>query len=185
MSNLPAPLNEADYEAIESAVMETARGRWFLAEFARRNRAADTNRLLEAIERLYNAAVQSRETVLAEHIQSDLEDMRRSIEETRRDIAAIKPREGFGNRPVAANDLETLASSAERATMDILAAVERLQRTAEVVEPIVTARERHCEQRRHQQAEAAKLPAGAAKLAKRTRLKASRREGHVALRGLL
>lgn len=127
------PDSQSEYDAIEAAVMESPRGRWFLAEFARRNRAADTNRLLEAIERLYNTAVQSRETVLAEHIQSDLEDMRRSIEETRRDLAAIKPREGFGNRPAAANDLETLASSAERATMDILAAVERLQEISEML----------------------------------------------------
>jgi hypothetical protein len=41
-----------DYEAIEAAVMETARGRWFLTEFARRNRTADTQVLLEAIARL-------------------------------------------------------------------------------------------------------------------------------------
>jgi hypothetical protein len=41
-----------DYEAIEAAVLDTARGRWFLAEFARRNRSADTTLLLAAIERL-------------------------------------------------------------------------------------------------------------------------------------
>jgi len=41
-----------DYDAIEAAVMDTARGRWFLAEFARRNRTADTTLLLTAIERL-------------------------------------------------------------------------------------------------------------------------------------
>jgi hypothetical protein len=43
-----------DYDAIEAAVMDTARGRWFLAEFARRNRTADTSLLLTAIERLEN-----------------------------------------------------------------------------------------------------------------------------------
>ena len=37
------------YEALESAVMESARGRWFLAEYAKRNRAADTTMLLEAL----------------------------------------------------------------------------------------------------------------------------------------
>jgi hypothetical protein len=41
-----------EYEAIEKAVMESARGRWFLQEFAKRNRAADTLTLLEAIGRL-------------------------------------------------------------------------------------------------------------------------------------
>lgn len=46
------PLSETDYEAIEAAVMETARGRWFMAEFARRNRQADTLQLLGAIGRI-------------------------------------------------------------------------------------------------------------------------------------
>ncbi len=43
---------EADYEAIREAFMETARGRWFLAEYTKRNRNADTNLLLEAVSRL-------------------------------------------------------------------------------------------------------------------------------------
>jgi hypothetical protein len=47
-----SPLRQSDYEAIESAVMETAKGRWFLAEFARRNRAADTEAVLAAVARL-------------------------------------------------------------------------------------------------------------------------------------
>ncbi|MDZ5448351.1 hypothetical protein [Labrys sp. ZIDIC5] len=49
----PEPLlSEEDYGAIEAAVMETARGRWFLAEYARRNRNADTDAVLAAIRRL-------------------------------------------------------------------------------------------------------------------------------------
>ena len=47
---------EGDFAAIETAVMETARGRWFLAEFARRNRSADTDKVLEAIARLESDA---------------------------------------------------------------------------------------------------------------------------------
>jgi hypothetical protein len=49
VQSLPAP---EDYEAIEAAVMETARGRWFLAEYARRMRAAETAKLLEAVTRI-------------------------------------------------------------------------------------------------------------------------------------
>ncbi|MBL8905441.1 MAG: hypothetical protein JNM20_02075 [Rhizobiales bacterium] len=41
-----------DYEEIERAVMESARGRWFLAEFAKRIRAQDTALILDAIHRL-------------------------------------------------------------------------------------------------------------------------------------
>ena len=49
---LPSGLRPEDYETIEAAVMETARGRWFLLEYARRQRAAETAQLLAAIERL-------------------------------------------------------------------------------------------------------------------------------------
>jgi len=48
----PSGLQPEDYERIEQAVMETARGRWFLLEYARRRRAAETERLLAAVERL-------------------------------------------------------------------------------------------------------------------------------------
>lgn len=48
----PSPLRQEDYEAIEAAVMETERGRWFLSEFARRNRSTDTGRVLEVLDRL-------------------------------------------------------------------------------------------------------------------------------------
>jgi hypothetical protein len=49
---LPAPLSPADYEMIEAAVMETEKGRWFLAEYARRHRSADTALVLDAIARV-------------------------------------------------------------------------------------------------------------------------------------
>lgn len=55
---LPAPppdLKSSDYAAIEEAVMETARGRWFLMEFARRQRAAETQRLSDIADRLEDA----------------------------------------------------------------------------------------------------------------------------------
>jgi hypothetical protein len=51
--------DEADYETLEAAVMETARGRWFLAEYARRRRAEDLPRFLAAIERLEARAARS------------------------------------------------------------------------------------------------------------------------------
>ena len=49
-------LSEWDYSLIEAAVMETVRGRWFLSEFARRNRMADTQTLLAALARIEKAA---------------------------------------------------------------------------------------------------------------------------------
>src|ERR1700754_3541373 len=44
--------SEADYHAISEAFMETARGRWFLKEYARRNRNTDTAMVLEAVSRI-------------------------------------------------------------------------------------------------------------------------------------
>ena len=48
----PPPSVDSDYDSIHAAVMETVRGRWFLAEYARRNRSADTDVLLKAIGRI-------------------------------------------------------------------------------------------------------------------------------------
>lgn len=43
---------EADYDAICEAFMETSRGRWFLVEYAKRNRNADTRAVLDAVGRI-------------------------------------------------------------------------------------------------------------------------------------
>lgn len=40
------------YETIQTAVMESERGRWFLAEYARRQRSAETAGILDALKRL-------------------------------------------------------------------------------------------------------------------------------------
>ncbi len=55
MSARAAPHGEDDYEAIRDAFMETARGRWFLGEYARRNRNADTCLVLDELARLERA----------------------------------------------------------------------------------------------------------------------------------
>ena len=66
MSNDPLALSgidvgvpqEAEYDSVYAAVTATERGRWFLTEFANRNRHADTDSLIAAIERI-EAAVRS------------------------------------------------------------------------------------------------------------------------------
>ncbi len=44
--------SEGDYQTICTALSESARGRWFLSEYARRNRTADTDVLLAALDRI-------------------------------------------------------------------------------------------------------------------------------------
>jgi hypothetical protein len=47
--------SEQDYDAIREAFMETSRGRWFLGEYAKRNRNADTTMVLDAVSRIEQA----------------------------------------------------------------------------------------------------------------------------------
>ena len=61
-----------DYEEIEEAVMETARGRWFLTEFARRQRGADTRILLDAIRRLEDQLLSMSAPISAMPVQNPL-----------------------------------------------------------------------------------------------------------------
>jgi len=74
------------YEALESAVMESARGRWFLAEYAKRNRAADTMMLLDALKKLENVASES--PVKADRPQPDIEQLASTIKAARSEIAS-------------------------------------------------------------------------------------------------
>lgn len=53
--------SEADYEAIRDAFMETSRGRWFLGEYTKRNRNADTSMVLDAVARIEHALAAQRE----------------------------------------------------------------------------------------------------------------------------
>jgi hypothetical protein len=52
ISARPVQPGEEDYAAISEAFMETSRGRWFLTEYAKRNRNADTRLVLDAVSRL-------------------------------------------------------------------------------------------------------------------------------------
>lgn len=63
-SSLPveaAAPSEADYAAIHDVFMETARGRWFLTEFAKRNRNADTRMVLDAVARIEQSLATTKE----------------------------------------------------------------------------------------------------------------------------
>ncbi|BCB20637.1 hypothetical protein [Bosea sp. ANAM02] len=113
------PLSQADYEAIEAAVMETARGRWFMVEYAKRNRQADTLQLLGAIqriERVVGLGVQetSREANLIE-AAALISDLRTDLER----ISGKAEARSSG-----------LAAQIEKAAGTVLAATESIQEAA-------------------------------------------------------
>jgi hypothetical protein len=47
------------FESLEAAVLETQRGRWFLEEYARRQRSAETLAILEILKKLENSMTNS------------------------------------------------------------------------------------------------------------------------------
>lgn len=83
--------SDSDYDAIEAAVMETARGRWFLREYARRNRNADTALVLEAVDRLKQTVMEERTSQAMGRIRADLQDMASAIRLTKQEFYTPVP----------------------------------------------------------------------------------------------
>src|SRR5687767_8669536 len=77
---------DLDFDTIEAAVMETVRGRWFLKEYARRNRNADTQAVLEAVDRLKEPGLDG--TALA-HLKAELQEMAAAIRQTKEEIRSF------------------------------------------------------------------------------------------------
>lgn len=77
---------DLDFDTIEAAVMETARGRWFLKEYARRNRNADTQAVLEALNRLKERPLDAR---AAEPFRACLEKMAAAIRQTKEEVRSF------------------------------------------------------------------------------------------------
>ncbi|MCC8966056.1 hypothetical protein H8A95_27980 [Bradyrhizobium sp. Pear76] len=78
--------SEEDYAAISAAFMETSRGRWFLGEYAKRNRNADTRMVLDAVARIEESLSAQRQAAAAairdEQLAQALAALRGAIEAT-------------------------------------------------------------------------------------------------------
>lgn len=80
---------EEDYDAISDAFMETSRGRWFLGEYAKRNRNADTRMVLDAVARIEeNLAAQKQPAADNSGLAEALAAIRSAVEEARAAAAA-------------------------------------------------------------------------------------------------
>ncbi|MBR1174118.1 hypothetical protein JQ617_09145 [Bradyrhizobium sp. KB893862 SZCCT0404] len=92
MSARAAEPNEQDYDAIREAFMETARGRWFLGEYAKRNRNADTRMVLDAVAKIAETLAAQRQPVVEDRLPEALIEIRRAIREAETiAIAAFDP----------------------------------------------------------------------------------------------
>src|SRR6266571_7517128 len=70
---------EEDYEAIREAFMETSRGRWFLGEYAKRNRNADTRMVLDAVARIEESLDDQRQPAAETRLAEALTAVRRAL----------------------------------------------------------------------------------------------------------
>jgi hypothetical protein len=77
---------ESDYQAFSTALSTSARGRTFLAEYARRNRNADTELLLAAIDKLQTLVAAKPTT--AEQVRAELYALLSEISAARRELDA-------------------------------------------------------------------------------------------------
>jgi hypothetical protein len=83
ISARPALPSEADYDAIKEAFMETSRGRWFLGEYAKRNRNADTSMVLDAVARIEETLAAQKKPVRDPLLDDAMASFRASLAEAR------------------------------------------------------------------------------------------------------
>ncbi len=121
------------YAALEALLRASPRGRWFLTEYARRNRSAETDLLLEAIARIERALLKQQHPRQAapSHVFAELVEMSEAIARTRHEIAQIKPPHQFDKQlHSASEELDHIVEATEKATSDILQAAEEIQEVA-------------------------------------------------------
>ena len=142
-----------EYDAIESAVLETARGRWFLEEFARRHRVADTEMLLDAISRLGDSlngdpiqsstdivvpesratsvSLNDADTEIIEELHLQVAELSAAIQLTRQEIKELGSQQAHdGGFVPAADEIDDIFQHTEQAVSDILRAAEAMQASA-------------------------------------------------------
>jgi hypothetical protein len=129
--NPDAKAQDDEFRAIEQTFTQTARGRWFLAEFSRRNRNADTALVLAAIEQLgatlpgrdAGAEIDMVKGALAELRETSARDVAAAAAITHPTIeadAALAGEDPFGAIPVLSG----------KASSTILDAAEQIQELA-------------------------------------------------------
>lgn len=87
----PEPPADDDYTALSTALEASERGRAFLAEYARRNRSADTEKVLTAIARL--EAQMRADAAGIQHMHEELRTLLAAIRLARPDIDGGEPQD--------------------------------------------------------------------------------------------
>ncbi|MBB3263424.1 chemotaxis regulatin CheY-phosphate phosphatase CheZ [Azospirillum sp. OGB3] len=130
MDQLPQ-LSEEEFDQIEEAIARTTKGRAFLRRFHRRAHGAAAEEVRNMLLEFRSSWHQQSEAVEAskhvEVLRLELMEMAASIEQARREVAALRPPDAGGDKIMSAtNELDAIVISTERASFEILNAAERL-----------------------------------------------------------
>lgn len=127
-------LSETDYLQMEEALSSSARGRAFLRMRDRRTRSVASDELRRIADKLekqvdrLNGATAPAAPTLHGGLQQEITALMQHVQQTRSDIAALRPVDSGANRIEAATgELDAIVAATERATTDILNAAERIQ----------------------------------------------------------
>ncbi len=143
-------LDRDEYQALETALLQTVRGRNFLTEYLRRNggdavsastmmmaegisspaAGSDTDKILQAVEKLHTAVMEQQKGPVFDHARMDILEMAKAISKTRSEIAAMRTDGDSDHMSVAAGEMDAIVQSTEKATNDILQAAEKIQEVA-------------------------------------------------------
>lgn len=134
-------LSEQDYEAIEAAVMETERGRWFLREYAARNRVASTSEILDVLSRIESRLAAA--PAIGSEAQSpapaalvsaplqpavDISVISGLIAAARGEMAALREEAHHNGRTLREGpDFDAISAASDNAINSVLNAAERIQ----------------------------------------------------------
>ncbi|MDQ2105542.1 protein phosphatase CheZ [Azospirillum isscasi] len=124
-------LSEEEFDQIEEAIARTTKGRAFLRRFHRRAHGAAAEEVRKMLVEFRSSWHQQSEVVEAskhvEVLRRELMEMAASIEQARREVAALRPPDAGGDKIISAtNELDAIVISTERASFEILNAAERL-----------------------------------------------------------
>jgi hypothetical protein len=130
---------EQEYRAIEAALLDNPRGRWFLAEHGRRARRLDTVMLEEAIGRLQTSIRQP--PALLGQLHNEIEELKQFLRDTKQDLVSKPQAKAVSTGPAdaapdgilrAAEDLHELAWSLQSNDINS-AACEKIARQASAI----------------------------------------------------
>ncbi len=110
LSHAQTPETDDEYRAIEAALLESARGRWFLAEHGRRARRLDSALLEDAIGRLQTSLRQP--PALLGQLQGELAELKSHLDTVRENLLA-KPTSRAGDQTGGQGATQSILKAAE------------------------------------------------------------------------